>query len=660
MATCTNNLPQLNIDDIYKALSNTTIYMFRYFPKERILVNDSSNFKSLEYGNVFCNIPYSIGEEYIYEADKDIFYGIYEKIHNNEPTASGEFRTIKGVDWCRITLTTTRWDENNNAEMCVGIFENRSDFMTLESQLKRDNAMTLEKRGIGTWRWENEPGKELRLYLDKIARDFFGVPDGLTPEENLKMVDSIIHPDDAKAFAEYSMGIVNGNQGEHTYRIIHAQKGIRYIRCNAWYDKDYKGYGCIKGIHDDVTEQVQEDQKKKEALINAFEAAKRANQAKTTFLSNMSHDIRTPMNAITGFASIAYEHLDDSDKVRDCLSKILTSSEHLQNLINQILDMSRIESGKVTLDVSQVNISELTDSIFSMMSPLAKNKNLDFKLSADKIQDVHIYADILRLRQILINIIGNAIKFTNEGGWICFTVEQLKSHTNGYGLYRFVIKDNGIGMSEEFQTRIFEPFEREKNTTVSGITGTGLGMAITKSLVDMMNGSISVRSRLNEGCEFTIDLEFKLLSDVNQSKEPEPTLIAEENKAVDFTNRRLLLVEDNELNRELATEILSEAGFIIEPAINGKEAVDILSEAQAGYYDLVLMDIQMPVMNGYEATIQIRTLQDNDIRNIPIIAMTANAFAEDIEASAKAGMNDHIAKPFNIKKLLELIGKYIK
>jgi len=654
----TDDFSDISIDDIKKALGNTCVYLFRFFPKERILVNSDAICSSFKCSKVMYDIPKSFCDEYVYESDRNVFYRIYEDIINNKPVSSGEFRLKKAVAWCRITLTTTKWDEDNKPEMCVGVFENRSDIFTMENQLRQDNALTLEKRGIGTWRWENEPGRKLRLYLDKIARNFFAVPEGMTPEDTLNLVDKRIHPEDEQAFREYSASIVNGKQGEHIYRIVHPEKGIRYIRCNAWYDKDYKGYGCIKGIHDDVTEQVVEEEKQKQALINAFEAAKRANIAKTAFLSNMSHDIRTPMNAIVGFANIASEHIDDTEKVRNCLDKIKTSSEHLQGLINKILDMSRIESGKITLELSETSLSELSQSIISMIMPQVKLKQLNLNIDTEKITDDYVMADALRLRQILINILGNAVKFTDNGGNIDFTVSQLEKNASGYGLYRFSVKDNGIGISEEFQSRIFEPFEREKTSTVSGITGTGLGMAITKSLVDMMNGKIKVKSKKGEGCEFIIDLELKLQQGKCSGNEAcEVSDSDAEN--IEFSGERILLVEDNELNRELATEILSEAGFEIDTAVNGREAVDTLMNSAENYYRLVLMDIQMPVMNGYDATVEIRKMSRSDIKNIPVIAMTANAFAEDVEASVMAGMNDHIAKPFDIKKLLNLIKKYL-
>ncbi|MCM1282823.1 MAG: ATP-binding protein [Muribaculaceae bacterium] len=410
--------------------------------------------------------------------------------------------------------------------------------------------------------------------------------------------------------------------------------------------------------------QIIDDEKRRELdyqeeLKRAYEGANRANVAKTRFLSNMSHDIRTPMNSIIGFASIAAGHPEDVESVKDCLDKILNSSEHLLGLINDILDMSRIESGKTVLEVSRTSLSELVQSIQALIEPQAQGKQLKFHVDAGDIEDTHVYADALKIRQILINILGNAVKFTPTGGEVSLRVQQKPAEKSGRGRYCFTVKDTGIGMSEEFQKHIFEPFERERTTTVSGIAGTGLGMTITKSLVDMMEGTLAVESTLGEGSEFTVEIELKLQEDVPEDKKNAEPKEEQQEKFTGFSGNRILVVEDYELNREIARALLSGVGLVVETANDGVDALDILKKSEPGYYQLVLMDVQMPVMNGYEATREIRHLEREDLRNIPIVAMTANAFAEDVAAAAAEGMNDHLSKPLDMKKVVSTLHKYL-
>ena len=401
------------------------------------------------------------------------------------------------------------------------------------------------------------------------------------------------------------------------------------------------------------------DLKHRDELQDALDLAKQANQAKTTFLNNMSHDIRTPMNAIIGFTTLASKYVDDKERVKDYLEKIMQSSNHLLSLINDVLDMSRIESGKMTVEEKENNIISIIDEIKNIIQANLDTKELNFEMDVSNITNEDIYCDKLRLNQILLNLLSNAIKFTPNKGTITLKVTQKSNAKNGYGVYEFRVKDTGIGMSPEYLKEVFEPFTRERNSTVSGIQGTGLGMSITKSFVDMMGGHISVKSKLNEGTEFIVTLKFKL-QEVNkeESKINNIEIINEDND-IEFKGKRILLVEDNPMNREIATEYLQDFGFIVESAENGKEACDILEKSEVGYYDLVLMDIQMPVMNGYEATKTIRKFENKEIANIPILAMTANAFEEDKRAALEAGMNGHLAKPVDINELKNILKKIL-
>ena len=389
------------------------------------------------------------------------------------------------------------------------------------------------------------------------------------------------------------------------------------------------------------------------ALQLAVQRETKANLAKREFLFNMSHDIRTPMNAIIGFTALAQTHIDDRGQVEDYLKKISVSSQHLLSLINDVLDMSRIENGKVTLETKPVHLPELVEDIGDAIQVGADKKHISFTVDTAGMKNEDVIADPLRLEQILINVLANAVKFTPDGGQIGLWIVQKDTAPAGYADFEFHIKDNGIGMSEEFQKHIFEQFARERTSTVSKIQGTGLGMAITKSLVDMMGGRITVKSEQGKGSEFTISLRFP----IGEAKTGQTPPAA---KASAFTGKKLLVVEDNELNLEIASTLLKEAGFAVDTAENGKIAVEKVEAASADRYDLILMDIQMPEMDGYEATRRIRALPDAKKAALPIVAMTANAFEDDRKNALHAGMNGHIAKPLDIQKLFQVLSELLK
>ena len=530
-----------------------------------------------------------------------------------------------------------------------------------------------------------------------------------------------------------------------------------------------------------------EEQNRKLEIALQHEGA--ANRAKREFLFNMSHDIRTPMNAIIGFTSLAATHVDNKEQVLDYLKKISTSSQHLLSLINDVLDMSRIESGKVKIEEKAVHLPDLVHDVRSIIQPNVAAKRLSLFIDTMDIEDEDIITDPLRLNQILLNILSNAIKFTPTGGMISIRIAQKNGAPKGRGCYEFRIKDNGIGMSEEFQKHIFEAFSREESSTVSGIQGTGLGMSITKNIVDLMGGTIAIESEPGKGSEFIVDLCFALSGQKVEQKQipqleglralvadddtdtclsvstmlskigmrPEWTISGKEavirtkyaveqgdefsvyiidwlipdmngieivrqirkvigNRcpiiiltaydwadiedearaagvtafcekplflselrrvlaepfraepaskpaqptAADLKGKKLLLVEDNELNREIALEILKEAGFVVDTAEDGAVAVQKIKQAAPGQYDLILMDIQMPNLDGYEATRQIRALPDAEKASIPIFAMTANAFEEDRQNALEAGMNGHIAKPLDVPHLLRVLADALK
>lgn len=393
------------------------------------------------------------------------------------------------------------------------------------------------------------------------------------------------------------------------------------------------------------------------AAEDALKVAESASKAKSTFLSNMSHDIRTPMNAIIGFATLALDDIRDGKKVEDYLSKILSSSKHLLGLINDILDMSRIESGKVILEEQETDLVTTLQELQSIMEGQAKERKLKLHVDYSNLRDRHVFCDKTRLNQVMFNLLANAVKFTSEGGSIWLTMSQLEPtcEVEDRAIYEIRVKDTGIGIDKAFIKHIFEPFERERTSTVSKIQGTGLGMAITKNIVDMMGGTIEVESQKGVGTEFIIRLELRLQAEAGVANEDGTKQHGHAEGGTEFAGKRLLLAEDNELNREIACMLLSKYGFVIDTAENGQEAVDLVAASAPDYYDLVLMDIQMPVMDGHEATRRIRNLEDKELAKVPVVAMTANAFDEDRKAAKECGMNGFISKPINMQEVVQAL-----
>ena len=596
-----------------------------------------------------------------------------------------------------------------------------------------------------------------------------------------------LHPKDSPdRDKNYLEGLLSGQQREWDDEYVHLETGER-----RWFHIVAMGSeveGRTKHIL--VMSDRTADKQVNQALSDAVAAAETANRAKSTFLSNMSHDIRTPMNAIIGFTTLALSNIDDKDRVKDYLAKTLASSNHLLSLINDVLDMSRIESGKIHLEEVEVNLSDVLHDLKTIVSGQIYAKQLELYMDAMDVTDEDVYCDKTRLNQILLNLLSNAIKFTPAGGTVSVRVRQLAGKVRGCGQYEFRIKDNGIGMSQEFAQKIFEPFERERTSTVSRIQGTGLGMAITKNIVDMMGGTIKVQTAQGKGSEFIIclpmrtqaehrpvekiteleglkalvvdddfntcdsvtkmlvkvgmraewtlsgkeavlrarqsiemsdvyhayiidwrlpdmngievtrqirslhddtpiiiltaydwsdieveakaagvtafcskpmfmsDLRETLMSALGQNQtDAAQELLPQKN--ADFKGRRILLVEDNELNREIAQEILREYGFRVDTAENGAVAVEKVCAAAPGSYDLVLMDVQMPVMDGYTATRKIRALDDPARAKLPILAMTANAFDEDRRNALESGMNGFLSKPIVIGDLVQELRKIL-
>jgi len=605
------------------------------------------------------------------------------------------------------------------------------------------------------------------------------------------VIEKYIHPADREAFREKISAPAVESALVDTDTLIIPFRAVQEGELHHYQVKIVKAgqdrQHLILGIRNADAEVMAEEEQKK-ALQDALAAAERANRAKTTFLNNMSHDIRTPMNAIIGFTALAAAHMDDQKKVADYLGKISVSSEHLLSLINDVLDMSRIESGKVKIEEKEVHLPDVLHDLRTIIQANVRAKQLDIFIDTVDVVHEDIVCDKLRLNQILLNLVSNAVKFTKPGGTVSIRVIEKSDAPKGYASYLFRVKDTGIGMSKEFQKHLFEPFTREQTSTVSGVQGTGLGMAITKNIVDMMGGTISVESEVGRGTEFTVCLQFRVNGSPAHS-EPIPKLaglhalvadddfntcasvtrmlgkigmraewttsgkeavlrtqLALENEdefsvyiidwvmpdmngietvrriraligegkpiiiltAYDWTEieeeareagvtafcskplfmselreallghveekpqeepagpedhfegRRILLVEDNELNQEIAATILEEKGFEVDVAGDGTEAVDQVTAQPADRYDLILMDIQMPHMDGYEATRRIRALEDRAKAELPIYAMTANAFEEDRQRALEAGLNGHIVKPIDIENLMEVLREALR
>ncbi|MGN0733636.1 MAG: response regulator [Emergencia sp.] len=600
---------------------------------------------------------------------------------------------------------------------------------------------------------------------------------------NIREFDHLVKDDNTVRILDQLSAILPGQQGEWDREYIHQKTGeMRWFHVVALCS-DIQGEKKYILVISDRTK----DKNINLALEDAVNAAQSANRAKSTFLSNMSHDIRTPMNAIIGFSTLAVSNAENAEKVKDYLAKILSSSNHLLSLINDILDMSRIESGKIDLEETEVNLSEMLHDLKTIISGQIHAKQLELYMDVMDVTDEDVYCDKTRLNQVLLNLLSNAIKFTLPGGTVSVRVTQIHNTPEDKGLYEIRVKDTGIGMSHEFAEHIFEPFERERTSTVSKIQGTGLGMAISKNIVDMMGGTIEVQTEQGKGTEFIIRLELRLqsvsrnvektkeldglkalvvdddfntcdsvtkmlvkvgmrsewtvfgkeavlrarqslelndpfhayiidwclpdmngieitrqirslgedtpiiiltaydwtdievearaagvtafcskpmfmsdlretlLSALGQQEVREEHILPSVSETKNFVGKRLLLAEDNELNREIAVEILSEYGFCIDTAENGAEALEKVSASKLGDYDLVLMDIQMPVMDGYEAAKRIRQLDNPVQSSIPIIAMTANAFDEDRKAATDCGMNGFISKPIDMKEVIQAL-----
>ncbi len=777
---------------------------------ERVYFNESDSVDRIKTGDYDSNVRRA-AKEMILEEDMDAFLELLS-IDNLRKKAEKVDDFLEEVGQFRCRGPEEKWIEEH-------LFMLRQDKTVMVNVLGRD--ITEEKQKEVTAISEKLERNQIidsmsslffaTYYIDLETESFRAVTQKQEVDNAIReklncteafriYAERFVHPDDREEYLQ-KMCCENMRKSlspEHRffaveYRRIANEDGK--IRDNGWIRATVVLAEMKNGKPDkvlyvaqNVSEIKEKEERERRILKEAYDSATHANASKSEFLSRMSHDIRTPMNAIIGMTAIAGTHLDDKERVADCLTKITTSSKHLLSLVNEVLDMSKIESGKINLSEEEFNLSDLVQSMLTIIRPSVQAKKQELTLHVGKINYENVVGDILRLQQVFMNILGNAVKYTPEGGRIEVEINEKISNSYGYGCYEFIFKDSGIGMSEEYQKKIFEPFSRAEDSRVSKIEGTGLGMTIAYNIVQMMNGSIDIESREGEGSKFTVTIFLKqrntveegieqfadlpvlvvdddpydckaactILDEIGMKSEgvlsgreavklvceakqagkgyfavildwkmpgmdgietarairreagPDVTIIilsaydwseVEEEASgagidgfiskpmfksrliyllkkitgrendrkeigkksfsdYNFEGKRILLVEDNELNREIAEEIIRSTGVIVESAADGKQALEKFQEKDEWYYDLIFMDIQMPVMNGHEAAKAIRKLNRKDAAKIPIIAMTANAFTEDAIASRNAGMNEHVTKPLNIEQLMECMNRW--
>lgn len=615
-----------------------------------------------------CNAKYvtANSKDFLANTDTEALLELFKK-GTTEVTYDYEAKTISGRDaWMRRNVAMIR-----NQDGDVIAYTNVKDITAYVEQKAREDAyihaLATEYDSISVVEITNAEKREDRVIEHgRLTENLAALIDEETANEvlysrKLDLMLRFVHPDDrdqfyAKTRREEVLRAMRENRIQTVnFRISKKSGDSIYYQLNFVPFREKNGIltKVIAGMKN-VDDEVRKEKQARQELENAKYEAESANRAKTAFLFNMSHDIRTPMNAILGYADIAIKHRDNMSKVDDSLEKIKTAGEHLLKLINDILEMSRIESDKLEINNEPMDIRNLIVSVDQMSNSLAIAKSIDFKTEVGNITNPYLYIDELHAGEVLINLTSNAIKYTPEGGRVRFKISQITPIIDEKTVIRFDIEDNGIGMSEEYMQHIFEAFSREKSSTVSRQQGAGLGLSIVKKIVDLAGGTISVKSKQNEGTIFTVEMPMRVMNDEAVRR------YEEENRPVDirknvltFENKKVLLVEDNEMNREIATEILEEAGLLVDTAEDGEFAVKAVVEKGIDFYDFILMDIQMPVMDGYEATKIIRALPDGD--KITIVALSANAFEEDIKKSIDMGMNAHVAKPIDVAKLFSAL-----
>ena len=600
-------------------------------------VEDIRKSDPLQYENLKRQGIHSLVVVPLYDGKQIIgFYGV-----DNPP--------IKSLEYASNILQTA-------AYFIVSSLKRRNLFRELQKRSylegRRSLEDILEGARTGIWTIELEEGCQPRMYADRTMRILLGVPDNIGPEECYKHWFERIEPDYLQMAQEAVQEILRAGRAEVIYPWNHPELGKIYVRCGGVPDRTFKKPGaCLNGYHQDITETMMTRKKQEQSIMELLERVRQANSAKSEFLAHMSHDLRTPINGILGMLTILEKSLDDPERQKDCWKKIRVSAEHLLSLVNDVLQVSRLENGWPAAVEEPFDLCAVLEECITVLSPLAEERSVLLKLETSGLRHRRVIGNPLHFKQILMSVIDNALKYNRPHGSVFVRAEETAFRA-GTVSFRFVIEDTGIGIGEDFKEHIFEPFTQERQDARTNYNGVGLGMSIVKKLVDQMKGTVVVDSHLGKGSVVQITLPIRA-DETRREKPAEKECDTQD----DVSGMQVLLVEDNELNCEIVEYILKEAGAEVATAHDGKAAVDAFEASPPGTFDCILMDLMMPVMSGYEAARVIRSLERPDAGTVPIIALSANAFEEDVALAKDAGMNEHLAKPVDIHKMFRIMSQ---
>ncbi|MCI9056884.1 MAG: response regulator [Oscillospiraceae bacterium] len=600
-------------------------------------VEDIRESEPLQYENLKRQGIHSLVVVPLYDGKQVIgFYGV-----DNPP--------VKSLEYASNMLHTA-------AYFIVSSLKRRDLFRELQKRSYLEGRQSLENilegARTGIWTIELEEGCQPRMYADRTMRILLGVPEDIGPEACYRHWFERIEPDYTAMVEEAVQEMLKTGRSEVIYPWDHPSLGKIYVRCGGVPDRTFEKPGsCLNGYHQDITETMVTRKKQEQSIMELLERVRQANSAKSEFLSHMSHDLRTPINGILGMLAILEKSQDDPERQRDCRKKIRVSAEHLLSLVNDVLQVSRLESGRPAAVEEPFDLCAVLEECVTVLSPLAEERTVRLELETNGLRHTRAVGNPLHFKQILMSVIDNALKYNRPNGSVSVRVEET-AFREGTASCRFVIEDTGIGIGEDFKAHIFEPFTQEHQGARTDYTGAGLGMSIVKKLVDQMRGTVTVDSRLGRGSVVQIILPVRV--DEMQSGQA-----AEEARDVQggIAGMQVLLVEDNQINCEIVEYLLKDAGAEVATAKDGKAAVEAFEASAPGTFDCILMDLMMPVMSGYEAARVIRGLKRPDAGTVPIIALSANAFEEDVALAKDAGMNEHLAKPVDIRRMIQVMNR---
>lgn len=595
---------------------------------EDIRETDPLQYKNLKNQNI-----HSLVVVPLYNGEKIIgFYGV-----DNPP--------VKLLEYASNMLQTA-------AYFIVSSLKQRNLFRELQRQARQSLEDILEGARTGIWTIELEEGCQPRMYADRTMRILLGVTDKIEPEECYRHWFGNVEPDYVEMVQEAVKEILETGRSEVIYPWHHPELGKIYVRCGGVPDKTFTKPGVsLNGYHQDITEIMVTRKKQEQAIMELLEKVRWANSAKSEFLSHMSHDLRTPINGILGMLEIMEKIQDDPEQQKACRKKIRVSTQHLLSLVNDVLQVSKLETGRLVEVEEPFDIHETLEDCITIMSVQAQERGIRLELKESDLQHGRLIGNPLHLRKILMNVIDNAIKYNRPHGSVFVQAKEIGCQ-NGTANFLFVIEDTGIGMGEEFRNHIFEPFTQEQQDARTHYNGVGLGMSIMKKLTDQMKGTVEIESQPGKGSVVRITLPIR----VDGTWRAQPVDVERDLRS-NIAGMRVLLVEDNEINCEIVEFMLKDAGAEVVTANDGKAAVDVFVQSAPGTFDCVLMDLMMPVMSGYEATRVIRGLERSDAKSVPIIALSANAFEEDVTMARDAGMNEHLAKPVDMDRMFKVISR---